>query len=48
MQGEIVKPSRSAVLKRSLALATTIHPQFADLSLEELAVEVVVSAQKME
>ncbi|OQE28197.1 hypothetical protein PENFLA_c005G02849 [Penicillium flavigenum] len=41
MQAEIVKPSRSAVLKRSLALATTIHPQFANLSLEELAVEVV-------
>ncbi|KZN90777.1 Transaldolase [Penicillium chrysogenum] len=41
VQAEIVKPSRSAVLKRSLALAATIHPQFANLNLEELAVEVV-------
>ncbi|KGO68532.1 Aldolase-type TIM barrel [Penicillium italicum] len=41
IQAEIVKPGRSAVLLRSLALATTIHPQFATITLEELAVEVV-------
>ncbi|KXG52576.1 Aldolase-type TIM barrel [Penicillium griseofulvum] len=41
IQAEIVKPNRSAVLQRSLALATTIHPQFATITLEELAVEVV-------
>ncbi|EKV19677.1 Transaldolase [Penicillium digitatum PHI26] len=41
IQAEIVKPSRSAVLLRSIALATTIHPQFATITLEELAVEVV-------
>ncbi|KAJ5373328.1 Aldolase-type TIM barrel [Penicillium concentricum] len=41
IQAEIVKPNRSALLKRSLALATTIHPQFATITLEELAVEVV-------
>ncbi|KAJ5963608.1 Aldolase-type TIM barrel [Penicillium vulpinum] len=40
IQAEIVKPNRSAVLKRSLELATTIHPQFATITLEELAVEV--------
>ncbi|KAJ5870640.1 Aldolase-type TIM barrel [Penicillium solitum] len=41
IQAEIVKPNRSAVLKRALELATTIHPQFATITLEELAVEVV-------
>ncbi|OQE36060.1 hypothetical protein PENCOP_c012G03524 [Penicillium coprophilum] len=41
IQAEIVKPNRSALLKKSLALATTIHPQFALITLEELAVEVV-------
>ncbi|CRL18710.1 Transaldolase [Penicillium camemberti] len=41
IQAEIVKPNRSAVLKRSLDLATTIHSQFATITLEELAVEVV-------
>ncbi|KAJ5502253.1 Aldolase-type TIM barrel [Penicillium fimorum] len=41
IQAEIVKSNRSSLLKRSLALATTIHPQFATTTLEELAVEVV-------
>ncbi|KAJ5150795.1 Aldolase-type TIM barrel [Penicillium coprophilum] len=41
IQAEIVKPNRSALVKKSLALATTIHPQFASITLEELAVEVV-------
>ncbi|KAJ5608180.1 Aldolase-type TIM barrel [Penicillium hordei] len=41
IQAEIVKPNRSAVLKRSLELAATIHPRFATITLEELAVEVV-------
>ncbi|KAJ5214347.1 Aldolase-type TIM barrel [Penicillium cf. viridicatum] len=41
IQAEIVKLNRSAVLKRSLELAATIHPQFGTITLEELAVEMV-------
>ncbi|CAI7565104.1 unnamed protein product [Penicillium glandicola] len=41
IQAEIAKPNRRTVLERSLALTTTIHSQFATITFEELAVEVV-------
>ncbi|KAJ5474550.1 Aldolase-type TIM barrel [Penicillium sp. IBT 31633x] len=41
IHAEIVKSNRSELVKRSLALATSIHSQFTTISLEELAVEVV-------